>query len=355
MTDIRVEALEEPIAAKLREECRSDTYPAASVRVFPSGCAHTDCYQKSAERFRDFEIREDDVWVASYPKCGTTWTQEMVWLIANNLDFEKAKAERLTERVPFFDFPAIVSKSIPGIPEDILQFFSEMKTKRIFKTHLTKDLLPLQIWTKKPKVIYVARDPKDVVVSYYHHHRLWNGYTGTFEDFFEGFLADVLVYSPFWDHVLDYWKLRDEPHILFNTYEEMKRDLHGVIRKTADFLGKSLNEEQVNQLAEHLSFRSMKSNPATNLEIFAELERKRHGLPEQPDLKFIRQGECGGWRKEMTQEMADKLDAWTKQRLEGTGYNLSSFNKISDVKGHTVGQVVMDHFQTEASTLPQRI
>ncbi|KAJ4450084.1 hypothetical protein ANN_01491 [Periplaneta americana] len=124
-----------------------------------------------------------------------------------------------------------------------------------------------------------------------------------------------------------------------NPRKNLNQDLHGVIRKTADFLGKSLNEEQVNQLAEHLSFRSMKSNPATNLEIFAELERKRHGLPEQPDLKFIRQGECGGWRKEMTQEMADKLDAWTKQRLEGTGYNLSSFNKISDGKGHTVGQL----------------
>jgi hypothetical protein len=69
-TDIRVEPLKEPAATKLQEECRSSIYPAASVRVFPSRCAHTAYFLQYAERFRNFEIREDDVWVASYPKCG---------------------------------------------------------------------------------------------------------------------------------------------------------------------------------------------------------------------------------------------------------------------------------------------
>jgi len=69
-TDLRMEPLEDPIAVKLRQECRSPIYPVASVRVFPSGCAHTSEFSKYAERFRSFEIREDDVWVASYPKCG---------------------------------------------------------------------------------------------------------------------------------------------------------------------------------------------------------------------------------------------------------------------------------------------
>jgi hypothetical protein len=69
-TDIRVEPLEDPAAEKLREECRSPIYPTASVRVFPSGCAHTSYFLQYAQSFRDFEIREDDVWVVSYPKCG---------------------------------------------------------------------------------------------------------------------------------------------------------------------------------------------------------------------------------------------------------------------------------------------
>gem|GEM_PF-4012362 len=40
------------------------------------------------------------------------------------------------------------------------------------------------------QIIYVARNPKDAVVSYYHHHRLWNGYIGSFEDFFDAFIND---------------------------------------------------------------------------------------------------------------------------------------------------------------------
>lgn len=39
--------------------------------------------------------RDDDVWVLSQPKCGTTWVQEMVWLIAHDLDFETAKKKDL--------------------------------------------------------------------------------------------------------------------------------------------------------------------------------------------------------------------------------------------------------------------
>ena len=32
--------------------------------------------------------RKSDIWVLSYPRSGTTWTQEMVWQIANKCDFE---------------------------------------------------------------------------------------------------------------------------------------------------------------------------------------------------------------------------------------------------------------------------
>lgn len=64
---------------------------------FPSG------YKKEFKNYYNFEIRPDDVWVVTYPRSGTTWTQEMVWLLANNLDFETAAQIPLTARFPFLE------------------------------------------------------------------------------------------------------------------------------------------------------------------------------------------------------------------------------------------------------------
>ncbi|GLG97076.1 Sulfotransferase family cytosolic 1B member 1, partial [Gryllus bimaculatus] len=142
---------------------------------------------------------------------------------------------------------------------DWIDILNKDTKTRCIKSHLPVELLPRQIWTKKPKVVYVARNPKDVVLSYFHHHRSWTVYSGSFETFADAFLDDVALYGPYWKHVLDFWNLK-EPYVLFNTYEEMKADLAGVIRKTAKFLGKTLTEAQISELEEHLSFKKMKEN-----------------------------------------------------------------------------------------------
>lgn len=126
-----------------------------------------------------------------------------------------------------------------------------------------------------------------------------------------------------------------------------------MIRKTALFLGKALNDKQINKLEDHLSFGSMKTNPSINLENFALLERQRHGLPEEPDLQFIRQGESGGWWREMTQDMADRVDAWTEHRLEGTGYNLQR-KGISNGSERALEQGIIKRSELE-TTSPCRI
>ena len=51
----------------------------------------------------NFEVREEDIWIVTYPRCGTTWTQEMVWLLMNDLNFEKAKDIDLSIRSPYLE------------------------------------------------------------------------------------------------------------------------------------------------------------------------------------------------------------------------------------------------------------
>lgn len=58
---------------------------------------------ESVKVMKNFQVFEDDVWVVTFIKCGTTWTQEMAWLINNDLNYEAAKAQTLFVRFPFIE------------------------------------------------------------------------------------------------------------------------------------------------------------------------------------------------------------------------------------------------------------
>jgi hypothetical protein len=76
------------------------------------------------------------------------------------------------------------------------KFFAEMEEQRFIKTHLPFKLLPPTIMSKRAKVVYIARNPKDVVVSYYHLNKLYRtqGYVNDFEMFFKYFLNDLCTF-----------------------------------------------------------------------------------------------------------------------------------------------------------------
>lgn len=55
------------------------------------------------EQIKNLAVYEDDVWIAGHPKTGTSWLQEMVWLINNNLGYKIAAEKKITERFPFIE------------------------------------------------------------------------------------------------------------------------------------------------------------------------------------------------------------------------------------------------------------
>uniref|UniRef100_A0A8D8XAH6 Sulfotransferase 4A1 n=1 Tax=Cacopsylla melanoneura TaxID=428564 RepID=A0A8D8XAH6_9HEMI len=138
--------------------------------------------------------------------------------------------------------------------EDLF-FFCSAQT--FIKTHLPFKLLPRKIQNEstKAKIKNVTRNPKDTCISYYHHCRLMEGFTGTLEEFSKLFLRDALCFAPYWNHVLDFWKLaKTNKNILFIKYEDMKKDLFRIIKKVGFHFSRSIATEQVEKLKNHLSF-----------------------------------------------------------------------------------------------------
>jgi Sulfotransferase domain len=98
--------------------------------------------------------------------------------------------------------------------------------------------------------------------------------------------------------------------------------LRAAVTRTATFLNKKLTEEGMLAMLDHLSFQSMKNNPAVNLEPVLEYRKTTMTEEQAPSLQapaFIRKGVIGDWANHMTPEMAKKFDEWNAEHLEGTG------------------------------------
>ncbi|PSN52264.1 hypothetical protein C0J52_08333 [Blattella germanica] len=240
---IRIDEVKGPLVESFKKK-NQQYYPTGLIKVFPSGCTFFSEYRKHVEKIRHLEVLPDDVWIVTYPKCGTTWTQEMVWLLMNDLDFDKAKNIKLIDRSPFVEFACMLSPSEREVLEieDTVQQVERLKSPRCIKSHLPLDLLPEQLWINLP----------------------------------------------------------------------------AVVERTANFLNRPINPDELHQLCNHISFGNMRKNPMINIE--AEMFKIDRGKVEGKVEPFIRKGQVGGWRSDITPQLAEKIDKWTVEKLKGTDY-----------------------------------
>ncbi|KAF5285101.1 hypothetical protein FQA39_LY16790 [Lamprigera yunnana] len=290
------------------------------VEVGEDDCCLPQQYRIYQEQINKFEVRDSDVYLLSHLKTGTTWTLEMIWLILNNLDYELARKRELINRCPNFELPVHTETDLWFPETDFMTHLNKMPNPRCIRSHLHWSLLPEQIrdGTKKPKIISVMRNAEDTCISYYHHCRLLEGYTGSFDDFYRLFLAGRTLYGPFWKQVLSVWRQRHTHNILFIKYVDMKENLKKVIEDVARFLERDLSEGDINSLAKHLSFDSMKNNAAVNLEQVIKGFAKEKNLNIE-DGHFIRCGVVGSHKSKLTEEQIEQFKVWTREHIDGTG------------------------------------
>ncbi len=73
------------------------------------------------------------------------------------------------------------------------------------------------------QIIYVARNPKDCIVSHYHFLKALKmmRFTGSVDDMAQAFIEDRCIYAPFYNHIAEFWQRRHQPNIFFTTFERM--------------------------------------------------------------------------------------------------------------------------------------
>lgn len=260
---------------------QSMQYKHGVVRLMPEGWLYPSIAAFYLDKLQTFEFRSEDVLVVTFPKCGTTWTQEILWTMLHNPNLDNPEASKeilhrsldisrdmmldanVWDIVKLRSFEDLFNTLCPGKnPEEGLniQCLEATSGRRVIKCHF-----PLQLMRKdlleKTKVVYVTRNPKDAIVSFYHFMRVVQvySYTGSFQDFTKNFMNSEHVYTPFWPHVKAAWDLRHHPNMHFVFFEDMKSDIMTELKKLNEFAQANLSLKQLENIAEYTSFSKMKS------------------------------------------------------------------------------------------------
>ncbi|XP_030065082.1 sulfotransferase 1C4 isoform X2 [Microcaecilia unicolor] len=257
------------------------------------------------ETIWSFQAQPDDLFIATYPKAGTTWMQEIVDMIIHGGDKEICQRAPIHLRQPFIEMKR------PFMPSG-LELAEAMLPPRILKTHLPVQLVPPSIWEKDCKIIYVARNAKDNLVSYYHFQQMNRilPHPGTWPEYFEKFLAGEVPWGPWHDHVKGWWEAREHQRILYLFYEDMKKDPAHEIQKVMQFLEKDLGEKVIEEIVGHTSFQAMKENPMTNY--------CSHPCFDHSISPFIRKGTVGDWKTHFTVAQNEIFDEDYRKKMVGT-------------------------------------
>ncbi|CAN9499640.1 unnamed protein product [Ophioblennius macclurei] len=260
-------------------------------------CVKNKLYPKGLDALLDFEIRPTDVFLITYPKSGTIWMQQILIQIMEAAHPELANDATNRERVPWLDGRTLDDP------------FRERPDPRVFRSHLPPDMLPRGVKDKKIKVVYVWRNPKDILVSFYHFAQSWVLVEPpeSFEAFFQQFLDGDVFMGSWFDHIQDFFSAREELDIHFVKYEDMLKDLRGEVVKLCAFLGKDLTDEAIDHVVEMSTFTSMKTNPNANYKDLVETHAYRK--------KTMRKGKAGDWKNVFTVAQNDQFDRVFKEKM----------------------------------------
>uniref|UniRef100_A0A672GLL5 Sulfotransferase n=1 Tax=Salarias fasciatus TaxID=181472 RepID=A0A672GLL5_SALFA len=250
------------------------------------------------DQIYDLEMRDSDVFVVTYPKSGTIWMQQIMLLLEAKGDvstISKNKGDSNGDVMPWIE--------LTGSREE----FITAPSPRLRVTHLQYHFMPAALSRGKGKVIYVARNPKDVLVSYFHFHKLANMLETpkSFNEFFEKFMRGDVFSSSWFDHVKTWYSHKDDVNMLFITYEEMIKvglDCLLHVAKICVFLGKELTDEQLASVVTHSTFSNMSKIPK------ASYVRVPDSLFSHHMGRFMRKGTIGDWKNHMSAAQSEWFD-----------------------------------------------
>ena len=249
---------------------------------------------------RNVQVFPDDVFLVSYPKSGNTWTR---FLIANVV---------YPERNPDF---SNINDLLPDLEDMAKRDLQRAPRPRLLKSHQYFD-------PRYPKVIYIVRDPRDVVLSAYYFGIKRRVISEDFPlpQFVSRFVRGELGhdYGTWFENAASwFYTRRDDPRFLLVRYEALQSRALEQMQRIAGFLGTATAPERLAFAIEQSSADRMRG-----------LEEKQAHLwsstrDTQKDKPFVRFAKSGGWKAELPAASVAEIESAWGGLMRDLGYELS--------------------------------
>ena len=280
--------------------------------------------EATSQKLEGMALRDSDVLLCSWPKSGTHWVHRALRLLSGAGSDGVGPALTLAEMLPPGPHGGVDKR--PWNPEGTDHFEALLEREaaaegpRVLASHAHASWLPLKPSSPPPsgsggggagggggsgsgKLVYVARDPRDVVTSnFFFMGTPKDGWDGSMDRFCAAADATPNAFGGWFEHVAAFEALAaalGPARALVIEYEEMHVDLPTQLRRLARLLGPAAEarlDADGDAICAALGFTAMKGAGGA-------------------DAVFLRKGTAGSWREHFSEEDAARVAAAVAERL----------------------------------------
>lgn len=228
-----------------------------------------------------------DLFLVGYPKSGNSWLQHLMTGVCYEVSMAEVSNRLVRELTPDIHLSA---------------FYKRFREQGCFKSHH----LPRREYRH---VIYIVRDGRDAVNSYY-HMLTGQGRQPELDSLIRE--GRHLFPSKWHEHVRQWLENPYGSRIHFVRYEDLHADPLWELRAICAFAGLERSENFLQQVIDHCGFRAMRTKEESAL------WDKNESW--QADKYFVRKGEVGDYRKHIPEELVAYFEKESAAELRHFNY-----------------------------------
>ena len=209
--------------------------------------------------------RRPTVFIAAWPRSGSTWLRTMLSTI---------------RRPESHGDPEVFNREIPGVTLRRVAQVRAAPSPRVLMTH--------SVYRRRiPRAVYMLRDGRDSIVSFFHYTTTREGKAMAFEDWFGLYMSGA--FGVRWDQNVESWLQRGKrqlgENLMVLRFEDLRSDTVGCLADVCEFLGLQADKAQLLDAVE-----------AGSLQNGRRWEQHYLGKVDSENASFYRAGQSGKWQ-----------------------------------------------------------